>query len=120
MQKSSWNLLFAALVLLALNSSHPSAQVHAADFKPKFGPENKPLATSLYASSDYFRNPENTAPQFWALISYYVPQFTRGSCSVASVAMTLNAARTRLKLSSEDKVVSQEDLVNTVTSVNWK
>lgn len=88
--------------------------------KPKFGPAQKPLAVPLFKSNDYFRNSQHPAPQFWALISYYIPQFSGASCSVASVAMTVNAARTQLELTSEDGVVTEPKLLDSVEAEHWK
>jgi hypothetical protein len=105
---------FLLLPLLCLNLSY------AGETKPKFGPEGNPLATPLYSSNEYFRNPDHRAPQFWSLISYYIPQFTGASCSVASITITLNAARTRLHLTSEDKVISESALLKSVDKDHWK
>lgn len=88
--------------------------------KPKYGPEGKPYATPLSQSRDYFQSPKHPAPDFWALIGYYVPQFNDAACSVASVSMVLNAARTAMKKTADDKLVLQTDLLDKVDIQNWK
>jgi len=85
-----------------------------AETKPKYGPE----ATPLSRSHEFFQR--RTAPDFWALIPYYMPQQTGGSCSVAAVAMVVNAARYNTPLGSNDKLVSEAELLNRVKNPVWK
>jgi hypothetical protein len=88
--------------------------------KPKYGPEQDPYATPLWSSHEYFQNSHPSSTQFWSLISFYIPQFTGASCSVASITMVLNAARTRLKQTSEDPVISESALLESVHQEHWK
>ncbi len=96
-----------------------SLTAHAGESKPKYGPKSSPRATPVSKMNDYFRS-KSPAPDFWALVGYYVPQYTGASCSAASVAMVLNAARAKLEKTSDDKVVLQPELVEKVAAGNWK
>lgn len=96
-----------------------SLSAYADPPKPKYGPANAPRAVPLSRSNDYFRSTEHPAPDFWALIPYYLDQHTGASCSVASVAMLVNAARRNTNLTSDDKLVTQTDLLRRVTAENW-
>ncbi|MGB6535487.1 MAG: phytochelatin synthase family protein [Xanthobacteraceae bacterium] len=55
--------------------------------KPRFGPSALPIEQS----SGYLRT--HPAPDFWAMMPFYLPQDTDSACSVASIAMLLNALR---------------------------
>lgn len=111
------NRLAAPLLILFTTSF---SSVPAVDFKPKYGPEGSPKAVPLSQMNDYFRVPTHLAPEFWALISFYVPQFNDAACSAASLAMVLNAGRAPLTKSADDPVIRQEDLLKKVTAENWK
>jgi hypothetical protein len=80
----------------------------------KYGSKAIPLSVS----HSYFQ--KHTSPQFWTLIPYYVPQADESACSVASVAMIVNAARVGKKLSTEDQLVTQKELVQKVKNSAWK
>jgi hypothetical protein len=82
--------------------------------KPKYGPEAVPLSLS----HGYFKKQD--APQFWALIPYYVPQQTGGSCSVASVTMLINAARAGQKLDAEDRLASETQIFKKLNQSDWQ
>jgi hypothetical protein len=99
------SLLFALLASLAFA-------------KPKYGPETAPRAVPLSQDSAYFR--AAAAPDFWALMPYSVPQFNGAACSVASVSAVLNAARVGVKLTSDDKLVLQEELLKKVRVGDWE
>jgi hypothetical protein len=86
--------------------------------KPKYGPKIAPRAVPLSQDSSYFRS--QNAPDFWALISYSVPQFSGAACSVASVSAVINAARARTALTSNDKLVVQEELLKKVKVADWE
>lgn len=81
---------------------------------PKYGPR----ATRLYYSRDYVRRAE--APDFWAMMPYYVSQFNERSCSVASATMVLNSIRATQELTADDELITQEQLLEKVNSSNWK
>ena len=104
------------LAFLSVTVFHTSL----ADSKPKYGPLESPRAIPLSKSNEYFRNPAHPAPDFWALISHYVPQYNGAACSVASLSMVLNAARATLERSASDKNITQEELLNRVNIEHWK
>lgn len=79
--------------------------------KPKYGPAKNPFATTLTSSHEYFQSSKHKAPDFWALIGYYVPQITESACSVASVTMILNAARAHMAKAADDKLILQTSLI---------
>jgi hypothetical protein len=92
---------------------------YAGESKPKYGPRAAPRASSISKSNEYFRS-KNPAPDFWALVGYYVPQYTGAACSAASVAMVLNAARVRFEKNADEKVILQPDLVEKIQAEHWK
>ena len=81
--------------------------------KPKYGPQ----ATPLSASHEYLQ--EQGLSSFWSWIPYYVPQRDGKSCSLASVAMLLNTARSQVKLTQDEPLVTQDDLLKKVNSPVW-
>jgi hypothetical protein len=81
--------------------------------KPKYGPK----AIVLSLSHEYFR--ENKANDFFALMPYYTTQFNGKACSVASISMIINATRNKESLTSDDKLVNQEDLLKKVNDKLW-
>lgn len=85
----------------------------ADSLKPKYGPQ----ATPLSASHEYFQ--EQGLSSFWSWIPYYIPQRDGKSCSLASVTMLLNAARSQIKLTQEEPLVTQDDLLKKVNSPIW-
>jgi len=109
------------LIALTLTFASPLTQAEVSQ-KPKYGPEATPLSLSF----DYFQNPTHSAHQFWNLIPYYLPQRQPNSCSVASVTMFMNAARAAqishggASLNSEDKLVTEEILLQKVQHPAWK
>ena len=87
--------------------------------KPKYGPKEHPLATPLSQASAYFRSSRNRAPDFWTMIPYYVPQ-QENTCSAATVAMVLNALDSQRKKTADEKIISQGELLDTITAPGWK
>ena len=87
--------------------------------KPKYGPAAKPIAIPLSQDSAYFRSSAHAAADFWALIPYYVGQQHAAGCSTASLAMVMNAARAGQKQGSEDKLVSEDALLDQVKVENY-
>lgn len=88
---------------------------------PKYGPVGAPYATPLWQSREYFQSPKNPAPDFWKLITHYTGQNNSLSCSVAAVAMVLNAiARTQEDLRASDANFQQAKLIDDVKAVNRK
>ena len=89
------------------------AQDAQSETKPKFGPDAVPMT----ADRDYLRRAE--APDFWALMPYYTTQQTGSACSVASVAMMINALRGLPPLSS-NRLVTQTGVLSEVDDDGWK
>lgn len=87
--------------------------------KPKYGPEGKPIAVPLSQSNEYFRDSKNSSPQFWSLISFYVPQLAGGTCSIATLIMTLNSAMGRLSRTQETKVITEKMMIDEIKKENW-
>lgn len=81
--------------------------------KPKYAA----AATLLSQSHEYLQ--KAPAPAFWRLVPYYLPQQDDLSCSLATVAMLLNASRAANKLTSDDELVTQPALLNKVHSELW-
>lgn len=86
--------------------------------KVKYGPLIAPRAVPLAFENDFFR--KEKAPDFWALISYYVPQANPYSCSAASVCMMLNASIARTNKPADLANVSQKDVLEKVVVENWR
>lgn len=110
--------LLALSAAIAVPASPPvlpaSAQeMPALESKPKFGPDAVPITLDR----EYLRRAE--APDFWALMPYYVPQQTGSACSVASVAMMINALR-GLPAPSTERLVTQNRVLNEVDDDVWK
>jgi hypothetical protein len=91
-----------------------------ADEGPKYGPKTAPRAVPLSQDHAYLRSGA-AAPDFWALMPYYVPQTNDASCSAASVAMVVNAAvRAGKVLGNEDRNITEADLLDRVDLEHWK
>jgi hypothetical protein len=102
-------LTLAALIAAAAAASTAEESIPA----PKYGPQ----AVRLSQSHDYLRQAE--AADFWALMPYYVHQFNERACSVASVAMLVNATRSKLDLSTRDELISQSTLLDHIGFPEW-
>lgn len=85
-----------------------------AESKPKYGPE----ATPLSKSHEYFK--KGSAPDYWAMSPYYVPQRDGKSCSLGSVTIVMNAARVSKKLNANDELITQDKLLDKVGNEFWK
>jgi hypothetical protein len=83
---------------------------------PKYGPEALPLST--HPNREYFV--KNKAPDFWALIPFYVQQENESSCSAAALVTVLNAARRDLPLTSADELVSHKTLTEKFSDEKYK
>ncbi|OGS12103.1 MAG: hypothetical protein A2234_07355 [Elusimicrobia bacterium RIFOXYA2_FULL_58_8] len=88
---------------------------------PKYSAVNGATATTLSADNTYFRNPENTAYDYWALSPFYVPQHNGYACSAASVAMALNALlNAGRERGDEEENISPQSLPDKVKGFDWK
>jgi hypothetical protein len=113
-------LLFCMAIIVmqvGLASAAPGVNTNP----PKYGPAGEPHATPLWQSHEYFQSAKNPAPDFWTLITHYTGQDNGLSCSVASVAMVLNAiARTRGDLRANDANYQQSKLIDDIKAAHWK
>lgn len=84
--------------------------------KPKYGAD----ATPLSASHEYVQT--HPAKHFWEFIPFYTAQRDGAACSIATIAMLVNAARTGagVKLTSDDPLISQNLLLKKVKIKAWK
>ncbi len=82
--------------------------------QPKYGTR----AIRLFHARQYVQ--KHDAPDFWAMIPYYVSQFNERSCGVASATMVVNAIRATHELTTQDELITQESLLEAVGSPIWK
>jgi hypothetical protein len=100
--------LFASLLTI-------SAATHAFGEEaplPKFGPD----AIPIFQSNDYLRDAQ--APDYWNLAPFYLPQQTTSDCSVAAIAMTVNALR-GLPANADQQLVTENSLMGGVADEEW-
>ncbi len=86
--------------------------VHAQEVKPKY----VSTTVRLSKSPDFVR--KNKAPDFWAMMPYYVHQQDGSACGIASMTMLINAARSNASLSASDALITQKALVEKI-NVNY-
>jgi hypothetical protein len=87
---------------------------------PKYGPADRPFAVPLSQDHSYFLDTRHPAPDFWSLNSFYVPQATGYSCSVAAAAMVLNGLlNTGRARGDEEKNILEPDLIAKVKG-DWQ
>jgi hypothetical protein len=101
-------LMTSALFLMTLILV-PNAQAA----KPKYGPE----ATLLSKSHEYVA--KHAAPDFWAMSPYYTAQQTGSACSIASVTMVVNAARSGQPLTADDELATQNSVLKKTANEAW-
>ena len=83
---------------------------------PTYGPSAVPLSRD----HAYFQSPGHPAPDFWALMPYYVPQQNDYSCAVASVAAVVNAlTRAGRPLVGSDRNATHDSLLAAVKAARW-
>ncbi len=105
-------LLAGAILVAVAQERKPQAQV-AAPTQPKYGSQ----AVRLFHAREYLQTHE--APDFWALMPYYVHQFNERACSVASATMVVNALRSQVELTTADELITQEKLLKQVCNPRW-
>ena len=105
--------LFLSLVLYLLSGLAGAQEL-------KYAAAGGAQAVPLSRDNAYFRAAENPAPDYWALSSFYVPQFNDYACSAASVAMAANALLNARRVRGNEENVTQEGLLEKVTGFNWK
>jgi hypothetical protein len=106
--RQSWRAFAVLLVVTVVAAGHAQAQ----DRKPKLGPD----AVTIQQAHGYLRS--HDAPDYWALSPYYVPQATDSACSLAAIAMLVNALR-GLPPHADDRLVTQQALLDKVGSDLW-
>jgi hypothetical protein len=102
---------FASVLFVAV--SLVSSFAGAVEDKPKYGPN----ITLLSQSHEYIQ--KHTAPDYWALSPYYLPQQDGRSCSLASVTMVVNAARQAFPLKASEKLATQKELLGKTNDPAW-
>lgn len=113
------SLVCMAFVLTRVGFAFAAAVADAP--KPKYGPMGTPYATPLWQSHEYLQSTKNAAPDFWKLISHYTGQDSSYTCSVAAVAIVLNAMeRTRIDLQANHTNFLQAKLIDDVKAAHWK
>lgn len=85
------------LLLLALAGADPL---------PKYAKGTERLAF------DHAFMREHPAPDYWALSPHYVGQVTSSACSVAVIAQIVNAARAKMPLTQDDRMVTQSAVLD--------
>ena len=111
--RAGWCALVALAMLAGLATDSRGEDI-VTNSIPKYGSR----ATRLYHRQQYVRRAE--APDFWAMMPYYVSQFNERSCSVASATMVLNSIRATQELTADDELITQEQLLDKIDASNWK
>jgi Phytochelatin synthase len=102
----------ALLTILCASLALTSAALAYSD-KPKFGAD----AVPIQRATDYLRS--HAAPDYWAISPFYIAQQTDSDCSVASIAILLNALR-GVPERADQNLVTPRALLSTVGSKHWK
>lgn len=89
-----------------------TGMARADEGRPKLGPD----AVTIQQSHDYLQS--HAAPDYWSLSPFYLPQATGSACSVAAIAMLINALR-GMPPRDEDRLVTQDTLLKQVGSRRW-
>ena len=84
----------------------------AREFKPKFGPDAIPIEQA----TGYLR--AHPAPDYWSISPFYISQDTDSACSVASIAMLLNALR-GVPARGDVELVTQSALRAALGDARW-
>jgi hypothetical protein len=104
-------ILWAICAVAILAGASPGQQKPA---PAKYGPD----FTRLHDAREHIQR--RPAPDFWALIPYYVPQPDDHSCSNATAAMVVNALRAGRVLTRDDKLATPQELVEKLDRKLWK
>ena len=107
-------VLLASFNVVASASSSPSPSPSpSAPAKPKYGPEAHRI------SVDHAYLQKAPAPDYWALSPYYTAQQTGAACSIASVSMVVNGARSKQNLTADDELASQNNVLKKTKREAW-
>ena len=82
--------------------------------RPKYASD----VVRLYRDHGYLQ--KHDAPDYWALSPYYASQQNDASCSVAVVAMIVNAMRAKDELRADDQLVTHNGLLEKVNNDDWQ
>ena len=102
-------------VPLGLNRTAPTVSSRVL---PVYKAKYSPMAMPLSMSHEYMR--ESPAMDYWALSPYYTAQQTDSACSLATVTMIVNAARSGTTLTASDELVTQDGLLKRVQNKKWE
>jgi hypothetical protein len=83
---------------------------------PKYGPQAQPL--SKRTNQEYFKR--SAAPDFWALIPYYIGQDAGQRCSITNITLVMNAIRSKTELKSDQKLFGIEEVLEKYTDDKYK
>ncbi len=109
-RQAGWALVFGGVLLWGLAT-------RAADDEPQPLAKYGSQAVRLFHAHQYMRT--HDAPDFWALMPYYVHQFNERACSVASVTMIVNGLRSQVELTADDELLTQSKLLKVVSHPKW-
>lgn len=114
-------VFLSCMAFILIQAGLASAAPGVDTLPPKYGPAGTPYATPLWQAHEYLQSAKNSAPDFWKLITHYTGQKNSLSCSIAAVAMVLNAiARTQADLRASDTNFQQAKLIDDVKAAHWK
>lgn len=111
----AWSLVIVIMVL-GLHSALFAGR-RTDDQAESAAPKYAAWCLPLSREHAYFR--ANAAPDFWALIPHYTGQKDDRSCSVASVAMVVNALRQQKPLHADDRLITHDLLLSKVQDAAW-
>ncbi len=85
---------------------------------PKYGPQEKPIATLLSQDFSYFQ--KNAPTDFWIILPHYQGMMGSHSASVASIVTAINSLRDPSKLTGSDENISEENILKLDPTSSWK
>jgi hypothetical protein len=101
------------LISVLLSALSLTVAAETVGTKPKYGP----AATRLSQSHQYIS--QHPAPDFWALMPYYTAQQNGASCSIASVTMLVNGARSNQNLMADTELATQNSVLKKTADESW-
>jgi hypothetical protein len=111
-------VLVCLFVTACAGASSPAPATNAPSSPPSALPKYAAFSIPLSRDHAYFQGA--SAPDFWALASYYVGQQNDAACSLASLTMLVNAARHARSLGSDEPLATQTLLFERVSSDVWR
>ncbi len=109
---SRWGRVVSGVIVLLC-----SVVTSGADEEPKPQPKYGSQAVRLFHAHEFLRT--HDAPDFWALMPYYVHQINERACSVASTTMIVNGLRAQVELTTTDELITQSKLLQRVSYPKW-